>query len=184
MPMANDHRWRSLGWIFKAARVRLRFLAALAVAFVIVARWDVLRTYWDRWTAPAARDASMGAVSADTEYFCPMDPGVRSGWPGKCPICHMALVRRSKGDMGPLPSGVVARVQLSPDRVLLAGIRSEPVRYRPLARDVRSVGGVEILGDRATIRAEVGAEEASWLEPTRSAEVAPDPPDGSAPVPG
>ena len=46
--------------------------------------------------------------------------------------------------MGPLPSGVVARVQLSPDRVLLGGIRSEAVRYRPLTREIRSVGEPEV----------------------------------------
>ena len=65
MPAENGRGWRSLGWVFRAAQVRLRFLAALAVAFVIVAGWDVIRTYWDRWTSPMARDASMGAVSAD-----------------------------------------------------------------------------------------------------------------------
>ena len=175
---------RSLGWTLRAAQVRLRFLIALGVGFVIVARWDVLRTYWDRWTAPAARDASMGAVSADTEYFCPMDPGVLSDWPGKCPICHMALVRRLKGDMGPLPSGVVARVQLSPDRVLLAGIKVEPVRYRPLAREIRSVGPVKVDGNRASIPVEVGPDDSSWIEPGQTTEVAPDPPDGSPSIPG
>ena len=174
----------ALAWAARAARVRLRFLAALVVASLIVGRWDVLRTYWDRWTAPEARDASMGAVSADTEYFCPMDPGVLSSWPGKCPICHMATVRRSKGDMGPLPSGVVARVQLSPARVQLAGIRSEPVGYRPLARGFRSVGPVAVEEGRASIRSEVGVDEAGWLEAGQAVDVAPDPPDGSASIPG
>jgi hypothetical protein len=181
MPMSDATRWRSLAWTFRAAQVRLRFLAALVVASSIVAGWDVLRTHWDRWTAPAARDASMGAVSAGTEYFCPMDPGVLSGWPGRCPVCQMALVRRSRGDMGPLPGGVLARVQFSPDRVLLAGLRSEPARYLPLAREVRAVGAVAVAPDRATIRAEVGADQASWLESAQSADVAPDPPDGSPP---
>jgi hypothetical protein len=184
MPAGNSRGWRSLGWVLRAAQVRLRFLVALAVAFLIVARWDVLRTHWDRWTSLAARDASMGAVSADTEYFCPMDPGVLSAWPGKCPICHMATVRRTKGDMGPLPSGVVARVQLSPDRVLLAGIKAEPVTYRPLIREVRTVGRVEWGEGQSRISAEVGPGEASWLTPGQSAKVAPDPPDGSAGISG
>jgi hypothetical protein len=143
-PTSRSRPWHWLAWSLKVAQVRLRFFAALAVAFLVVGRWDVLRTYWDRWTAPAARDPAMGAVSADTEYSCPMDPGVRSDWPGKCLICYMALVRRKKGDMGPTPRGVVARVQISPARVQLAGIRTEPVRYRPLAREVRTVGEVRI----------------------------------------
>ena len=37
------------------------------------------------------------------------------------------------------------------------GSRSEPVGYRPLAREVRSVGRVELVEGRATISAEVGA---------------------------
>jgi membrane fusion protein, copper/silver efflux system len=184
MPTEKGRGWRSLGWVFRAAQVRLRFLAALAVAFLIVARWDVLRTYWDRWTSPMARDASMGAVSADTEYFCPMDPGVLSTWPGKCPICHMATVRRAKGDMGPLPSGVVARVQLSPDRVLLAGIKAETVVYRTLAREVRSVGRLELAEGRARVSTEVGQDVSSWLTPGQTVEVSPDPPDGSPSTPG
>jgi hypothetical protein len=177
-------RWHWVVWSLKAAQVRLRFFAALAVAFLVVGRWDVLRTYWDRWTAPAARDAAMGAVSADTEYFCPMDPGVLSVWPAKCPICFMALVRRKKGDMGPSPQGVVARVQISPARVQLAGIRTEPVQYRPLAREVRTVGEVRSEGTRTAVHAEVSSEEASWLVAGCAAEVLPDPPDGSRPVPG
>ena len=60
-------------------------------------------------------------MSADTEYWCPMCPGVVSDWPTKCPVCNMALVRREKGEMTPLPDGVVARVQLSPYRLQLAG---------------------------------------------------------------
>jgi len=174
----------SLAWAARAARVRLRFVAALAVASLVVGRWEALRTHWDRWTAPAARDPAMGAVSADTEYFCPMDPGVVSGWPGQCPVCQMATVRRSRRDMGPLPSGVVARVQFSPDRVQLAGIRSEPVGYRPLAREVRSLGAVEVQGGRVSIRSEISAEEAAWLEPGMRAEVVADPPDGTAPARG
>jgi len=183
-PAENGRGWRSLGWVFRAVQVRLRFLTALVVAFLIVSQWDVLRTYWDRWASPTARDASMGAVSADTEYFCPMDPGVLSAWPGKCPVCQMATVRRAKGDMGPLPAGVVARVQFSPDRVLLAGIKAEPVAYRPLEREIRSVGRVEMAGSRATVSAEIGLDEASWLMIGQSAEVGPDPPDGSPTISG
>jgi hypothetical protein len=183
-PTSRRRLRHSLVWSVKAVQVRLRFFAALAVAFLVIGRWDVLRTYWDRWTAAAPRDPAMGAVSADTEYFCPMDPGVLSDWPRKCPICYMALVRRKKGDMGPTPRGVVARVQLSPARIQLAGIRTEPVRYRPLAREIRTVGAVMSEGERTAVDAELGVEEASWLVAGCAVEVGPDPADGSRPLAG
>ena len=48
-----------------------------------------------------------------------------------------------RGEPVPLPDGVVARMQLSPYRLQLAGIRTAPVAYRPLARGGRGVGVVE-----------------------------------------
>src|SRR5262249_7010461 len=154
-----------------------RFLVALAAAFLVVGRWDVLRTYWDRWTAPAAREAAMGAVSADTEYFCPMEPSVVSDWPAKCPICHMALVRREIGDMAPLPSAVTASVQLSPGRIRLAGVRTAPVQYEALARSIRLVGPLTADGRSRRLTAETSPEEGSWLRPGLEAVVAPALPD-------
>jgi Cu(I)/Ag(I) efflux system membrane fusion protein len=67
---------------------------------------------------------------------------------------------------------------------LLAGIKAEPVVYRPLAREVRSVGRVELSEGRVRVSAEVGEDESSWLIPGQMAEVAPDPPDGSPVNPG
>src|SRR5689334_14496138 len=41
-------------------------------------------------TLPGPPEISPG--EAPVEFVCPMDPGVRSGNPGKCPRCGMALV--------------------------------------------------------------------------------------------
>jgi len=110
--------------------VRLRFpLLVLGVA-ALIANWPWVRNHWDRWTKPnSGLDA---ARSLDTEYWCPMCPGVLSDWPAKCPVCHMDLVRRAKGEAVPLPDGVVSRMQFTPYRVQLAGIRTAPVEFRPL----------------------------------------------------
>ena len=86
-----------------------------------------------------------GAVSSDTEYWCPMCPGVVSDWPTKCPVCSMTLVRRQKGEMTPLPDGVVARVQLSPYRIQLAGVRTSAVEFRRLECEVVVPGLLESL---------------------------------------
>jgi hypothetical protein len=125
--------------------VRLRFPAVLVLAFLVVGKWDVLRNYWDTWTRPVAEDTSaFRPVSNDTEYFCPMDPGVVSDWPTKCGVCNMALVRRKRGEATALPDGVVARMQLTPYRIQLAGLRTAPAGYRPLAAEAESAGVARI----------------------------------------
>ena len=72
---------------------------------------------------------------------------VRDSNKEKCPICFMPLSKRKKGEVGggkeALPAGTVARVQLSPCRIVLAGVRTGPVEYHTLSRDITTVGTVE-----------------------------------------
>jgi hypothetical protein len=154
--------------------VRLRFPVILLVAFVVVGRWDALRNYWDTFTrAVAHEDAAARAVSNDTEYFCPMDPGVVADWPGKCGVCNMALVRRKRAEATALPDGIVARMQLTPYRVQLAGIQTAPVAYRPLERTITAAAVVprDERPDAGTVRltVEVPARERPWLRAARPA---------------
>jgi hypothetical protein len=137
----TPHSWRHS--LFAAARIiaaRLRFILLLGAVLVVVAAWPTLRNLWDTLTAPPGLNAG---VSPGTEYWCPMCPGVASDWPGKCPVCHMALVVRQKGEMTPLPDGVVARMQFPPYRVQLAGIHTSPVEFRCLKREVVVAGLLE-----------------------------------------
>ncbi|HWB11059.1 MAG TPA: heavy metal-binding domain-containing protein [Pirellulales bacterium] len=129
-------------WLLQVAQVRLRFLFVLVAGFLIVGNWQVLRNYWDTWTTPGGYRPVTGAVSQDIEYFCPMCPGVISVWPTKCSVCNMPLVRRKRGDAQQLPDGVLARMQLSPYRVHLAGIQTADVGYRPLTHQVVAMGFV------------------------------------------
>jgi hypothetical protein len=160
--------------VARAVQVRLRFLVVLGLAFLVVGQWEALRNSWDRLTRAAlgaGAGADQPAVSTDTEYFCPMDPGVVSDWPGKCGVCNMALVRRKKGDAAPLPSGVVARMQFSPYRLQLAGIRTSPVVYQPLAREVMLVGSVSGSGPTRTVEAEAFDRDVPFLAEGQAAEV-------------
>ena len=120
------------GWWFQVVRVRLRFLLIVAFAGIVVSQWPLVRNVWDRWTWSGVHRHETGSVSTSHEYFCPMDQGVISVWPAICPICNMDLVRRKKMDAVMLPEGVVARMQLSPYRIQLAGIRTAVVEPRPL----------------------------------------------------
>lgn len=134
---------RGLRQVLVTALARLRFVGIIAVIGLVIVKWDLLNAHYERWTRPAEAAA---AADPDTEYFCPMHPAiVRDTNKEKCPICFMPLSKRKKGEGGdvPLPPGVVSRVQISPYRVVLAGVRTAPVGYVPLAKEITTVGTVE-----------------------------------------
>jgi multidrug efflux pump subunit AcrA (membrane-fusion protein) len=140
---------RNAFWFtLKAIEIRLRFIAVLVGIGLVIGYWDTIQNYWDKWTRPAA-EAGTDLVGGE-EFYCPMHPSVvrDSLDPGgaipKCPICGMPLSKRKKGQAEPLPEGILSRVQLSPYRVQLAGIRTAEVTHRPLVLDVRALGYVAV----------------------------------------
>ncbi|MGE5195128.1 MAG: efflux RND transporter periplasmic adaptor subunit [Deltaproteobacteria bacterium] len=139
--------WRKAWWWFDfiilVKLARLRFIAVLAAIGVVITQWDTLAAYYDKWTRPAEASA---VAASDVEWFCPMHPTVvRDNGKEKCPICFMPLSKRKKGETHEeaLPAGVVNRVQLSPYRVVLAGIHTYRVDYTPLSKEITAVGYVE-----------------------------------------
>ena len=125
---------------------RVRFIAILAGVGLFILYWDSVKSHWDRWTHPRA--TANRELPPDQEFFCSMDPQVvRSTYepngdvPG-CPICGMPLTIHAKGQKQELPAGITARVQLSPDRVQMAGIQTVTVEYRPVVKQIRTVGYV------------------------------------------
>ncbi|HEY7308868.1 MAG TPA: heavy metal-binding domain-containing protein [Gemmataceae bacterium] len=183
-PSSRTPARRSVWLAVRVLIVRLRFFLVLVAVLLLVGYWHVLRNYWDRWTRSSA--VPDGAISADTEYWCPMCPGVVSDWPSKCPVCNMTLVRRKKGESVPLPDGVLARMQFSPYRVQLAGIRTADIEYRPLRREVVLVGVVEQSRSTSAVavRAEVFAVDLPFLREGQTIEVDADPLPGHVPFQG
>jgi membrane fusion protein, copper/silver efflux system len=156
----------------RIAEVRLRLPIVLIVTAVLLGRWDAMRNQWDRMTRRTPVESIAGhAISTDTEYFCPMDPGILSDWPGRCGVCNMALVRRRKGEAVMLPDGVVARMQISPYRIQLAGIRTAPAEFRPLMREWTTSGLVTRRGGAATVVVDVPPRQAPWIAEGSRAEV-------------
>jgi membrane fusion protein, copper/silver efflux system len=140
--------WRKAWWWFDfiilVKLARLRFIAILVVIGVIITQWDTLAAYYDKWTRPD--NGADVAVGSDIEYFCPMHPSIiRDNNKEVCPICFMPLAKRKKGaaQQEALPAGIVNRVQLSPYRVVLAGVQTWPVEYVPLTKDIHTVGYIE-----------------------------------------
>jgi len=135
--------WWKLWLLLKTLQARLRFVAILAAIGALIAYWDTLSAYYEKWSRPAGEAE---AVSSDIEYFCPMHPFIVRDTPkDKCPICHMDLAKRKKGtgQAESLPPGTVSRVQLTPYRVVLAGVQTTEVQYQPLVKELITFGSVE-----------------------------------------
>ena len=138
--------WRRLWWWFDfwilVKLARLRFIAILVVLGLVIVKWDLIVAYYDRWTRGDAQHAHVG----DFEFYCPMHPTVIRETPKeKCPICFMPLSKRKRtdGEVEALPPGIVNRLQLTPYRVILAGVETWKVRHVALHKDITTVGFVE-----------------------------------------
>ena len=144
--MLDTQLWQKIKLLVKVVEVRLRFIAILVVTALIIGNWDTITNYWDKWTRSS--QAEISKLSKDEEFYCPMHPQVirdnydPSGAVPHCPICGMPLSLRKKGAPVVLPPGVTARVQLSPERVQLAGIETVEVGLKPLVKHMTTVGNV------------------------------------------
>ena len=137
--------WWWFDFIILVKLARLRFIAILAVIGAAILYWDTLVAYYEKWTRPVFGEEH--ATSGEFEYFCPMHPQVVTDNPKeKCPICAMNLSKRKKGETATaeaLPAGVVTRLQLSPYKVVTAGIRTWDVNYESLTKTIETVGKVQ-----------------------------------------
>ncbi len=136
--MPNSTFWKKFFLVLKVIEVRLRFIAILLVTALAIGYWDTITNYWDKWTRSAPTEISK--LAKDEEFYCPMHPQVvrddfdPNGQTPHCPICGMPLSLRKKGAPPVLPPGVTGRVQLSPERVQLAGIETVEIGYQPLVK--------------------------------------------------
>ncbi len=132
--------WKKTWLIVMVLQARLRFFFILALIGGVALSWNSITARWEKWTRPAA------TAHTDTEYYCPMHPQIVREKPGeKCPICGMPLSERKKGETSAeeLPRGVLSRVQLTRYREQLAGVETAEVTYRPLTKEIRTVGFIE-----------------------------------------
>lgn len=136
--------WWWFDFLILVKLARLRFIGILVVIGIVITQWDTLVAYYEKWTRPAN---SAATAKSDTEYFCPMHPTVIRDNPNeKCPVCFMPLSKRKKGTKGEaeaLPPGTVNRVQLSPYRIVLAGVQTTEATAIPLTKEINAVGFVE-----------------------------------------
>jgi Cu(I)/Ag(I) efflux system membrane fusion protein len=128
--------------VSRVAAARLRFVAVFLAAALVVGYWGTIQNYLDKWTRPPVAPDLL-AQASDVEYYCVMHANVVRSEPGNCPICGMPLAKRKKGEAVPLPAGVYSRVQLTPQRIALAGVQTTPVVERDLIREIRAVATLD-----------------------------------------
>jgi Cu(I)/Ag(I) efflux system membrane fusion protein len=127
--------------VVKTLFLRLRFIFVFIVIALIVGRWSWIMNVADRITRPKT---VAEAATAGFEWFCPMHPTVvRGDNKEKCPLCGMPLSKRKHGEVVKLPAGVLSRLQLTPFRIQQAGVAVEEIGFRPLVRELRTVGTME-----------------------------------------
>lgn len=89
-------------------------------------------------------DSSATAEAADI-YTCPMHPSVISDRPGACPVCGMALVKKSaQHDVSKEELKNLEQVSLSPTQRVLANVATMPVEKMPLTKMIDVVGIVDV----------------------------------------
>ncbi|HAL57038.1 MAG TPA: efflux RND transporter periplasmic adaptor subunit [Bacteroidetes bacterium] len=91
-------------------------------------------------------DARQTSAEVENEYYtCPMHPSVVSDRPGACPVCGMALVKKSRGgEMSKETMSDVQAVSLSPAQRVLANVMTAPVERRTLTKEINAIGVVDI----------------------------------------
>lgn len=116
--------------------------------------------------APAADPNKMAGMPAkDSErkilyWYDPMHPAYTSDKPGIAPDCGMALVPKYADDqaLARMPSGTIT---ISPEKQVLAGVRTAIVERKPLVRDIRTTA--QIVADETRI-AHVHVKVAGYVD--------------------
>lgn len=93
-------------------------------------------------------------------WTCPMHPQIRQSKPGKCPICHMDLVKMGEVEVedvskktGSLPEGHVS-FRLSEGRQQLIGVKTGVVEKKPLFKKIEAPGKIAFDPELYTAQAE------------------------------
>jgi Cu(I)/Ag(I) efflux system membrane fusion protein len=119
-------------------------VAAIVATIVSFNTWNV-----------AGDKGHVAETQAEEYYTCPMHPSVISDHPGACPVCGMALVKKSsQNELSPSERAEVNAVRLSPTQRVTANVSTALVERRLLVKEISAVGVVSVAEPRqATVAA-------------------------------
>ena len=105
----------------------------------------------DRHTGHASMIASSDAAKKIRFWTCVMHPLVKMPEPGSCPVCKMDLI----------PIYESSGLELTEQQKALIPVRTEPVAFREVSREIRTVG---ILDYNETRMAYASTRISGWIE--------------------
>ncbi len=101
--------------------------------------------FYSLFTAPQNVDSTQMKLQDEhneVEYYtCPMHPSVKSDRPGACPVCGMALVKKSAKAEGDVK--MLTEVSLSSAQRVIANISTMRVKRQTLQKEINAVGIVD-----------------------------------------
>ncbi len=135
---------------------------------------DLVPQYAEQTASPAKQDANSGTqdmanmpgMSTKTGerkvlyWYDPMHPAYKSDKPGIAPDCGMTLVPKYAEDQS-LAKMPVGTVTISPEKQVLAGVRTAVVQRKSLVRDIRTTA--QIVADETRI-AHVHVKVAGYVD--------------------
>ena len=115
-------------------------IIGISVVAIVVAAIAVFRAR----TTPAKNDSGASIAKQEAAkdiYYCPMHPTVTSDHPGNCPICGMALVKRTAAPAGAAEPSIAA-VALSPEQRVTANVRTAKIALQTHTGEIVTTGRV------------------------------------------
>jgi Cu(I)/Ag(I) efflux system membrane fusion protein len=94
--------------------------------------------------SPAPRAGTDSTAVAEVYWTCPMHPSVHADKPGACPVCGMALVKKSAADHAGVDTSAPGSVTISPRQRVLANISTVAAERRPFSREIGAVGVIAV----------------------------------------
>ena len=112
----------------------------LALAMIVAA--TLIPAACKKNEAPVA--TSTKVEQAPDVYTCSMHPTVQQSTPGSCPICGMALVKRTAADHSAHADGSVSAISLSPEQRVTGNVKTVRVQLDTHTGELVTTGRVTV----------------------------------------
>lgn len=112
------------------------------IALTMVIAATILPAACRKNETPVAQTAN--AEQAADVYTCPMHPTIQQSRPGSCPICGMALVKRTAAAHTAHSGAELSAISLSPEQRVAGGVKTVPAALETRSGELVTTGRVTV----------------------------------------